>query len=909
MLNATAHALRVFSIACAAIVLLLFPRFVASYGVVRAHPLELRQRPDVVAVSLGDGAWLPARGLAVARVIRGIPAGMRICYRFANGSVQCGTVRNVPEDTARTLSRTVNAIVALAFVLAGAVLALIGVDRRALAAAGMLAGLGLLFGIDFLEPALVAIRDLSVQAKVIAVWEWFPRYAGLLAMLLFAAEFPATLPRSRGTAALLFLLTLFVAAESVLEGLAHLPGLLDGSSLRAQAAVVSLILLDQQLIYAAAAIGVIAFSIRQRRHAASRPPQLRRSGHVVATSILFGFGPPMTLGVLQLVAGVVTGRRPLPHALVSASFLTVLAVPAAVMYAVMAKRVDSVRIVARRALLATFADRVFPFVKLAPLALLAIVLYANRQRPLEQIVAAHPLALGALAASAVSLFAFGDRARRALQAVFFRNAAATRATLAALPSLVAQAETIEVLANLLERELDTAFHPEAVSLFVRDTREQRFTAIGKDAPMLGASSSIAAALERARHPVAAAELDASELVETERHWLAVTGAELLVPLAVADQLVAVLVLGERRSELPFSESDAASLMRVATAAALVVENQSLRHRRGDAPARASVAHADDEPALVCRACNRYYSMSVTSRCAADGAELQLADIPYVLSGKYRMEQRLGAGGMGVVYRARDLTLERDVAVKTLPRLSVETAARLRREARTAANLLHPNLATIYAVETWRGTPMLILEYLDDGTLGERVGRGLLPIETIVRCGASIAGALAHVHARAILHRDVKPSNIGFSRGSGAKLLDFGLAHLLEDRTMQRELLSGASDAQVAPSRLTVTSGVVGTPAYLSPEAILGEAAHADFDLWSLSVTLYEAVTGSNPFVEKTIAGTMNAILARPVPDPRELRPDCPPRLSRFLTTSLDRERERRPHSAAELALRLREAVA
>jgi serine/threonine protein kinase len=107
----------------------------------------------------------------------------------------------------------------------------------------------------------------------------------------------------------------------------------------------------------------------------------------------------------------------------------------------------------------------------------------------------------------------------------------------------------------------------------------------------------------------------------------------------------------------------------------------------------------------------------------------------------------------------------------------------------------------------------------------------------------------------------------------------------------------------------VTSGVVGTPAYLSPEAILGEAAHADFDLWSLSVTLYEAVTGCNPFIEKTIAGTMNAILARPVPDPRELRADCPPRLSRFLTTSLDRDRERRPRSAAELAQRLREAVA
>jgi eukaryotic-like serine/threonine-protein kinase len=262
-----------------------------------------------------------------------------------------------------------------------------------------------------------------------------------------------------------------------------------------------------------------------------------------------------------------------------------------------------------------------------------------------------------------------------------------------------------------------------------------------------------------------------------------------------------------------------------------------------------------------------------------------------------------------VYRARDLALQRDVAIKTLPRLSADMAARLRHEARTAANLLHPNLATIFAVETWRGVPMLILEYLDDGTLADRLSRGLPPIDAVARCGVAIADALGHVHARTILHRDVKPSNIGFSRGAGAKLLDFGLARLLEDHDVQMELLRlDGPEQEASAQRLTVTSGVVGTPAYLSPEAVLGEPSHEDFDLWSLSVTLYEAVTGRNPFIAHTIAATMNAILRTAVPDPREFRGDCPPALSRFLVVSLGRERERRPRSAFEFGARLREAV-
>jgi serine/threonine-protein kinase len=133
------------------------------------------------------------------------------------------------------------------------------------------------------------------------------------------------------------------------------------------------------------------------------------------------------------------------------------------------------------------------------------------------------------------------------------------------------------------------------------------------------------------------------------------------------------------------------------------------------------------------------------------------------------------------------------------------------------------------------------------------------------------------------------------------LLDFGLARLLEEEGTPIQF-------PAMPQQLTVTSGVVGTPAYLSPEAILGETPHPDFDLWSLSLTLYEAATGQNPFLRPTVTATLNAILAMNVPDPRELRSDCPEGLSKFLVESLSRQRELRPRSAQELASRLQGAL-
>ena len=155
----------------------------------------------------------------------------------------------------------------------------------------------------------------------------------------------------------------------------------------------------------------------------------------------------------------------------------------------------------------------------------------------------------------------------------------------------------------------------------------------------------------------------------------------------------------------------------------------------------------------------------------------MAPLPRVLLGKLELRERLGEGGMGLVYRAFDRELERSVAVKTLPRVSGESTLRLRQEARSMAAVSHPGVAVIYGVESWQGLPFLVVEHLAGGTLARRLGSPW-PVDEALRLGADLADALDAIHRRGLLHRDVKPSNIGFDGEAHPKLLDFGLARLV-----------------------------------------------------------------------------------------------------------------------------------
>jgi serine/threonine-protein kinase len=271
--------------------------------------------------------------------------------------------------------------------------------------------------------------------------------------------------------------------------------------------------------------------------------------------------------------------------------------------------------------------------------------------------------------------------------------------------------------------------------------------------------------------------------------------------------------------------------------------------------------------------------------------------------------------MGIVYRARDLELNRLVAMKVLPRVGPHAASRLRREARAMAMLPHPNLAVIHALESWRGAPVLVLEYLAGGTIADRLRHRPLPVGDIISVGVVMADVLRHVHNAGFLHRDVKPSNIGYTADGTAKLLDFGLVRLIATlsgmstaptRTIGAvsPTASGAAPATVG-HRSHDTDQFVGTPAYMSPEAVAMESPTHSVDLWGLAVTMYEALTGVNPFSAPTVTETVTLITSASVADPRQFRPDCPPALAAFLMSALTADRNRRPQNALDFITRLR----
>jgi serine/threonine-protein kinase len=288
-------------------------------------------------------------------------------------------------------------------------------------------------------------------------------------------------------------------------------------------------------------------------------------------------------------------------------------------------------------------------------------------------------------------------------------------------------------------------------------------------------------------------------------------------------------------------------------------------------------------------------------------------VPLTLRGKFRLEQRIGRGGMGVVYRATDMHLGRQVAVKTLPWVEPYLTMRLRREARAMAAVSHPNLATIYGVEFFHGIPILVVEYLPGGTLADRLRRGPMPWEEAVVLGIALAEAVDRIHAAGILHRDIKPSNVGFAAGWVPKLLDFGLATAIE---AARGLELAAMPASVTAERtapfggtdaddLTGAGVVAGTVAYLSPEAVNGQAPDPSFDLWGVSIVLYEAIAGSNPIKGMTHAQAAHSLLFQQIPDIRDAAPSCPPELADFFRDALHLDPRRRPASGSALAQRLR----
>ena len=449
------------------------------------------------------------------------------------------------------------------------------------------------------------------------------------------------------------------------------------------------------------------------------------------------------------------------------------------------------------------------------------------------------------------------------------------AALAALGADLQHARSLREVTSALMVHAEAGLHPCTLAMVAPATGEWR--ALAGSLPPLSAESAIACLLASADEATRV-DADASVyrlLPAADREWLISARVATIVRLASreGDTLAALLVGmhadGRRHSRRERAFIAAAG--RIAAVALSAIERPS---------ATADCAGPVDDLSFECDACG---SVSVERDRCECGSRRHLAALPSSLHGMFRIERRIGRGGMGVVYLASDLRLNRPVALKTLPSLSSVFGASLRSEARAMAAVTHPSIAVLYGLEEWRGTPILVTEYLAGGTLSTRLAAGPVEPGEALALGISVAGALAALHGRGWLHRDVKPSNIGFCGDGTPKLLDFGL-------TMWRPKAGGVAES------------LAGTPQYLSPELLEGEPASERDDLWALALVLVEMITGAHPFHADNLEDALQQVRFRA---PLRWGATVPDGVAAVLTRALHPIASRRFATAQDFAAALR----
>jgi GAF domain-containing protein len=587
-------------------------------------------------------------------------------------------------------------------------------------------------------------------------------------------------------------------------------------------------------------------------------------------------------------------------------FGALVIVPFVTAYSVLFDQVVELRIALRAALQYALARYTILAVSMVPFGALALLVVQHRDEPLTALLSGpRPILLGATAVAGFIALTPRRRWLAALDRRFFREQYDARQTLDRLATDALHAADAAELGGRIHDAIDRALHADA-RLFVADEKQGSFRdpqdgddAISTAAILINLVAALAEPMDvdpnDDRSPF-------RRLPADEQRWLLGGRFRLLLALRTADRRpVGLLALTGKRSGLEYSDEDRGLLSAVAASASLALDN--LRLRTGPEPSPAAAARE-------CRRCARLSPPDATA-CACGGPVVESA-APHLLRGVYRLDRRIGAGGMGVVYHARDLNLDRSVAVKTLPRVTPEATARLRAEARAMAAVVHPNLAAIHGIETWRGIPFLIEEFLAGGTLADRLTWNRLSVAETLDLGVTLADVLAQLHEAGVIHRDVKPSNIGFTRAGVAKLLDFGLARLVRAAATVADDTTTRSAAQHDDVPISSEHGLVGTPSYMSPEALMGRRPRPSFDLWSLAVVLYESMTGRRPFDRRTAVPWPSREAAGDLLPPSALLGACcPADIDRYFTTAFSHEEDRRfsDAKAAESELRrLRAAV-
>jgi GAF domain-containing protein len=621
----------------------------------------------------------------------------------------------------------------------------------------------------------------------------------------------------------------------------------------------------------------------------------RRRLLLFAIGVTAGSAPLVIQVLLESVPSYYTfthspGLEPIVGGIVFGAFAVI---PFVTAYSVLFDRIVDLRVVLRAALQYALARYTILIAAALPFAALLVMIYRERAQPLVAFVSGgRPLTLGALAALALLTLRGRHRLLAMLDRRYFREAYDTRQLLDRVMADALHSTSAADLESRLQQSTMQSMHAD-LALFVRDLAGAAFTRPDGTHPI----STAGVLVTLLSGDATSLDVDPSDqrapfrrLRQDEQQWLLSGGYVLITPLHAPDhRLIGLLALTLKRSGLPYSMEDRRFLSAVAASVSLALDNLRLR----------SSSDASERPARECQLCSKLNGPDATM-CTC-GGRVAACGAPHTLRGIYRLDRRIGAGGMGVVYLARDLNLDRPVAIKTLPAVSPEHATRLRSEARAMAAVQHPNLAVIHGVETWQGTPFLIQEFLAGGTLFDRLRAQPLTVARALQVCATIAEALDHLHAAGIVHRDVKPSNIGFTEREVPKLLDFGLAKLpkivltMADDDTKTETHSGTAVV------FGDTAIHAGTPAYMSPEALEGvAAARPALDLWALGVVLFESITGRRPFGGTTRDDIKMAARGGLQQPASTLNAAIPPDVDRYLLRILHVQPSQRPTGAREV---------
>jgi predicted Ser/Thr protein kinase len=613
--------------------------------------------------------------------------------------------------------------------------------------------------------------------------------------------------------------------------------------------------------------------------------------------------------ILAMLAGAAPPRYPAAVLVVLQAL--VLLPSFGLAYAVGVSRVLGPRVVLRRSLQYALASRTLTIVAVLPAIALAVSLVRDRSRTLgELFTSSAGLYIGLIVISIAAL-RYRERARHWLDLRFFREEYDARKILLSLAGRVRVETDPSDLATMIVGQIDEALHPAMVAIMVSGLEDGRLvpvTVLHGSAETLPLDGGLAGMLRWSDAPLDIAlnerHSPVRRLPSEEQDWLHCTGAALLVPVVARDRaLVAVIVLGERRSEEAYTDEDRELLGSIAAQMGLGFDVARLRRgarTRVDVEEETTrLVAAVTAPMTECPRCGRCEEAH-TVACPADGSPMRVvAGVPRTVDGKYRIESLLGRGGMGAVYRARDLRLDRLVALKVVRAELLgdpDARARFRREAQVVARLQHPSIVAVYDYGTFAdGGAFIVMELVRGEDLRRVLQReGPLDAARATRILENVCAAIEAAHREGVLHRDLKPENILLpGGGTDAKVLDFGVAKVMATGDVEP-----VGWAPAAPTLMTAPGSIVGTPAYMAPEQFnLGEP-DARTDVFSLGVIAYEMLSGSLPFGRGTLSEIVLA-QARGVP-PMPARA-AGPALERAIRAALETDPDRRPASAQAFA--------